>query len=58
MARGELDALYDDLYVLQCAVADTQRDLEHSMTATEAHDALVWLLEAAQPLAGRRLAAS
>lgn len=58
MARSELDALYDDLYVLQCAVVDTRRDLEHQLTATEALDALRWLLEAAEPLAGRRLPAS
>jgi hypothetical protein len=44
--------------VLQCAVVDTRRDLEHQLTATEALDALRWLLEAAEPLAGRRLPAS
>lgn len=57
MARSELDALYDDLYVLQCAVVDTRRDLEHELSAAEALDALRWLLEAAEPLAGRRLPA-
>lgn len=57
MARTELDALYDDLYVLQCAVADTQRDLVHPMSAAETTTALRWLLEAAEPLAGRRRSA-
>lgn len=55
MARRELDALHDDVFVLQCAVADTQRDLEHPLSLAEALDALRWLLEAASPLAGRRL---
>lgn len=55
MTRAELTALHDDLYVLQCAVADTQRDLEQPMTASEALDALRWLLEAAEPCAQRRL---
>jgi hypothetical protein len=54
-ARSELDALHDDLYVLQCAVADTQRDLEHRMTVEQAMSALRWLLEAAEPLANRRV---
>lgn len=55
MARSELDSLHDDLYVLACAVADTRRDLEDDMTAKEALTALRWLLEAAQPLASRRI---
>lgn len=55
MARSELDALHDDLYVLACAVADTRRDLEHKLTAAETSEALRWLLEAAEPLADRRL---
>ena len=54
-ARSELDALHDDLYVLQCAVADTQRDLEHRMTVEQAMSALRWLLESAEPLANRRV---
>jgi hypothetical protein len=55
MTRGELDAVHDDLYVLQCAVADTQRDLDQPMSAAEALEALRWLLDAAEPLAARRL---
>ena len=27
VARAELDALHDDLYVLACAVADTEREV-------------------------------
>ena len=55
MARSELDSLHDDLYVLACAVADTKRDLEEDMTAKETLAALRWLLEAAEPLASRRI---
>lgn len=55
MARSELDALHDELYVLECAVADTRRELEHEMTEAELRSALRWLLDAAAPLAERRL---
>ena len=58
MVRAELDALHDELYVLQCAVADTRKDLQHRMSGTEALGALRWLLEAAEPLAARRLGAA
>jgi hypothetical protein len=58
MARAELDSLHDDLYVLECAVADTVRDLTRDMTKAEALGALRWLLDAAQPLANRRMRAS
>jgi hypothetical protein len=59
MARSELNALHDDLFVLSCAVADTHRDLAGKrLTATELNDALRWLLEAAEPLAARRIAPS
>lgn len=57
MARSELDSLHDDLYVLECAVADTRRDLGHDMTEAELRTALQWLLDAAAPLADRRLRA-
>jgi endogenous inhibitor of DNA gyrase (YacG/DUF329 family) len=58
MARAELDALHDELYVLSCAVADTQRDIHRKMSAAEAVEALRWLLDAATPLASRRIAAA
>lgn len=57
MARAELDSLHDDLYVLECAVADTRRDLAHDMTKGELLTALQWLLDAAAPLCDRRLRA-
>jgi hypothetical protein len=56
MARAELDDLHDELYVLSCAVVDTQRDLAAGLTADEALRALTWLLDAAEPVSKRRLA--
>jgi hypothetical protein len=59
MARSELDRLHDDLFVLSCAVADTQRDLAGGeLSPAEVRDALRWLLEAAEPLAARRIGPS
>ena len=54
-ARSELDALDDDLYVLECAVADTWRELGHELTKAEAITALRWLLDAASPLVNRKV---
>ena len=54
VARSELDRLYDDLFVLTCAVADTERDLESGRhTVASLREALEWLLEAARPLQDR-----
>jgi hypothetical protein len=60
VARSELDALHDELYVLACAVEDVERDLGDRSTATphELSDALEWLLEAAKPLRTRELGAA
>ena len=59
VARDELHGLLDDLYVLSCAVADTQRDLADGLgsgsDSREIFSALQWLLESAAPLAERRL---
>lgn len=61
VARGELDALHDELYVLACAVDDVERDLQHGAgdtsmpTAQELRDAVDWLLAAARPLRDREV---
>jgi hypothetical protein len=55
VARQQLDDLHDALYVLECAVADTRRDLQDGMRPDEAMPALQWLLEAATPLVERRI---
>jgi hypothetical protein len=60
VARAELDALHDDLFVLACAVDDADRDLAAAggrATARELREILGWLLDAARPLRDRELAA-
>ncbi|MAT05814.1 MAG: hypothetical protein CL424_12320 [Acidimicrobiaceae bacterium] len=60
VARRELDELHDRLYVLACAVDDTERDLREVGTDPDAHELreiLDWLLDAAQPLRDRQMSA-
>lgn len=60
ITRSELDALYDDLYVLACAVEDTERDLAAiggTPTADVLNGLLAWLLESARPLCNREISA-
>ena len=59
VARSELDALHDELYVLACAVEDVERDLEGGRAPSkgELADALAWLLDAARPLRDREIGA-
>jgi len=55
VARAQLDALYDQLYILESAVEDVERDITGSPTSKELKEALAWLLEAARPLRDLRL---
>ena len=55
VARSELDALHDRLYVLECAIDDVRRDLAEATTPEEVRQALDWVLEAAEPLVSTRL---
>lgn len=61
IARDALDQLRDDLYVLSCAIEDTERDLAaHDAHAAEAtasalRETLDWLLEAARTAATNQL---
>lgn len=60
IARAELDQLHDDLYVLACAVEDTERDLlaaGDTATPKELRAIIHWLLEAARPLRDREISA-
>ena len=60
VARTELDDLHDHLYVLACAVDDTERDLEAAGAAAgarELREILDWLLDAAKPLRERQISA-
>jgi len=59
VTRRELDALYDDLYVLACAVDDTTREMKaQKQTTASLRESLEWLLDAARPLRDRTLAPS
>jgi uncharacterized membrane protein affecting hemolysin expression len=60
MARAELDALTDQLYVLEAAIEDVDGDLARSGEPVDYQAALAWVLEAARPLValGRRRALS
>jgi hypothetical protein len=53
MARRELDALSDQLYVLETAIEDVERDLAASPTKQDYVAAVSWLLQAAKPLVAR-----
>jgi len=60
VAKGELDQLHDELYVLACAVNDAERDQTAAgakPTAKDLQEILEWLLEAAKPLRDRELRA-
>ena len=60
IAKSSLDELHDELYVLACAVADTESDLESlgpKPAAAEVLRILHWLLDAARPLRDRELPA-
>lgn len=60
IARDELDALHDDLYVLACAVGDAETDLDAAGTRPSVRDLQLivqGLLDAAKPLRDRELSA-
>ena len=52
VTRSELESLYDQLYVLEAAVEDVERDLAGSPSKQDYADAVAWLLQAARPLRG------
>jgi len=60
IARDELDALHDDLYVLACAMSDAEADLKAAGTkpaVKELRMVIDSLMEAAKPLRDREIAA-
>jgi hypothetical protein len=54
VTRDELDALHDQLYVLEAAIEDVERDLESSATKQDYVEAIEWLLDACRPLTTRQ----
>ena len=58
VAKAELDALHDELFVLACAVTDAERDLANAgprVSKAELADIVDSLLEAAVPIRIREL---
>jgi hypothetical protein len=53
LARGQLDALADDLYVLEAAIEDVEGDVARAESAEDYQAALAWVLDAARPLVTR-----
>jgi hypothetical protein len=53
VTRAQLDALHDQLYVLEAAVEDVERDLAGSPTKQDYAEAVEWLLDACRPLLTR-----
>lgn len=51
VARQALEELHDQLYVLEAAIEDVERDLRGSPTKQDYVDAVDGLLQAARPLA-------
>lgn len=60
ITRSELDALRDQIFILKCAIADVESDLDPAIdpTTRDFKAALKWLLEAARPLVNERLTPS
>lgn len=55
ITRTELDDLRDKLYVLECAIDDVRQDLADG---DDPKAALLWILQAAEPLLGAPLGES
>lgn len=51
MARRDLETVLDQIYVLQAAVEDVDRDMAQTTDPSEVRRLLEWLLSAARPLA-------
>jgi hypothetical protein len=60
VSRAELDALHDQLYSLEAAIEDVDRDLAAAAAAGERdyREALEWVLSAARPLTSLRFGES
>ena len=55
VARRDLDALRDAIYVLEAAVDDVERDLATTTTKADLQAALDWLLNSAKPVVERAI---
>lgn len=53
VTREELDALHDQLFMLEAAIEDVERDLKVSATKQDYVEAVQWLLDACRPIVSR-----
>ena len=55
IARQVINRLQDQIYLLECAVEDVERDVKEDDGVAALRKALAWLLEAARPLVSTRV---
>lgn len=55
VARGAIGHLHDQIYVLECAIEDVEKDLVDDDSPDGMKRALEWLLDAARPLRSVRI---
>jgi len=55
VARQAIDHLHDQIYIIECAIEDVEKDLVDDDSPEAMRRALAWLLEAARPLRSARL---
>ena len=55
MARDAIDHLHDQIYLLECAIEDVEKDLADDDSPASVKRALDDLMEAARPLLRARL---
>jgi hypothetical protein len=50
LTRAGINSLHDQIYVLECAISDVEKDLAGDDSLDSVRRCLEWLLEAARPL--------
>ena len=50
LTRAGINNLHDQIYMLECAIADVEKDLADDDSAESVRRCLAWLLEASRPL--------
>ena len=52
LTRASINSLNDQIYVLECAISDVEKDLADDDSPASVRRCLDWVLEAARPLVG------
>jgi hypothetical protein len=52
LTRASINSLNDQIYVLECAISDIEKDLADDDGPASVRRCLEWVLEAARPLVG------